>query len=86
MPRPCDRCQEEDASEWTLNMNGDVEQYSLCVECRHHYHHYLVRRTYSRDESDEEEERVEEEDDYEVEDPTSSEVEDAEADGSGDPE
>jgi hypothetical protein len=66
-------------------MNGDVEQYSLCVECRHHYQHYIVRRTYE-EEDDDEYEQVEEEDEYEVEDPITLELKDAEADGSGDPE
>lgn len=67
-------------------MNGDVEQYSLCVECRHHLQHYIVRRTYGYADELTEDEQVEEEDEYEVEDPITLDLKDAEADGSGDPE
>jgi hypothetical protein len=65
----CDRCEcQVSVRDYTLNFNGEDEEFTLCLDCYDYYRAHEVRYRVSREDEEEYEEQ-EEEDDYEVEDP-----------------
>ena len=81
----CERCELEDDENCSVFISDGYSRRHilLCPTCRDEYRHLIVRE--EEEEDDDEYEQVEEEI-YEVEDPISLVIKDAEADGSGDPE
>ena len=85
----CDRCESQvSVGDYTLVFGGEPEEFMLCPDCFSYYREQEVEQAWQehiREREDDEYEQLEE-DIYEVEDPISLVIKDAEADGSGDPE